>query len=226
MNHSKRHQQNSQLVDKSKLYSLDEGLKLLKKSKPAKFDETVEIAMKLGVDVKKSEQMVRGAISLPKGIGKELRVICFAKGDKAQEAKDAGAMEVGDDELAKRVEGGWTDFDVAVATPDMMKIVGRLGKVLGPQGKMPSPKSGTVTNDVATAVREFKAGKVEFRVDAAGNVHAPVGKRSFEDGALKENVGAFVDYIRALKPPSSKGNYILKTVVSTTMGPGVPLDLR
>ncbi|MFO0981756.1 MAG: 50S ribosomal protein L1 [Planctomycetota bacterium] len=226
MNRSKRHRQNCELVDKAKVYSLDEGLKLLKKAKPAKFDETVELAIHLGIDVKKSEQMVRGAISLPRGIGRELRVICFAKGDKAVEAKSAGAMEVGDEDLAKKVEGGWTDFDVAVATPDMMKIVGRLGKVLGPQGKMPSPKSGTVTNDVTTAVREFKAGKVEFRVDAGGSLHAPVGKRSFEEAALRENVSAFIDYVRGLKPASSKGNYILKTVLSSTMGPGIPLDLR
>ena len=191
----------------------------------AKFDETVELCVRLGIDPKKSDQMVRGAISLPNGIGKTLRVIAFAEGPKAEEATAAGACEVGSADLAKKIQDGWLDFDVAVATPDMMKHVGRLGKVLGPQGKMPSPKAGTVTMDVGTAVKEFVAGKIEFRVDSGGNVHAPVGKRSFENDKLAENVRALVDFIVSLKPSAAKGQYITKVTLSGTMTPGVPVKV-
>ncbi|MEW6743038.1 MAG: 50S ribosomal protein L1 [Planctomycetota bacterium] len=223
---SKRYRGNAELVDRTQVYSIDEAIKILKKAKPAKFDETIEIALKLGIDVKKSDQMVRGAVSLPRGIGQERRVICFAKGEKAEEARAAGAIAVGDEDLAKRVQDGWLDFDVAVATPDMMRVVGKLGKVLGPQGKMPSPKSGTVTSDVAQTVREFRAGKVEFRADGGGNIHGPVGKRSFDEASLRENIEAFINFVKALKPSTARGQFIQKTVVSTTMGPGVPLDAR
>lgn len=191
----------------------------------AKFDETVELCVRLGIDPKKSDQMVRGAISLPHGIGKTLRVIAFAEGPKAEEATEAGACEVGSAELAKKIQDGWLDFDVAVATPDMMKHVGRLGKVLGPQGKMPSPKAGTVTMDVGTAVKEFVAGKIEFRVDAGGNVHAPVGKRSFDTDKLTDNVRTLVDFIVNLRPSAAKGQYITKVTLSGTMTPGVPVKV-
>jgi large subunit ribosomal protein L1 len=200
---------------------LESGLKLLNGFPKAKFDETVEVCLRLGIDAKKSEQLIRGAVSLPHGIGKKLRVIAFAEGDKAEEARKAGASEVGSGDLATKILGGWLDFDVAVATPDMMKHVGKLGKVLGPQGKMPSPKSGTVTMDVGTAVREFVQGKIEFRTDAGGNVHAPVGKRSFEPMLLADNIRALVNHVNGLRPPAAKGVFILKAVVSSTMSPGV-----
>lgn len=204
---------------------VDSAVQALASFPKAKFDETVELCVRLGIDPKKSDQMVRGAISLPHGIGKTLRVIAFAEGPKAEEAKEAGACEVGSAELAKKIQEGWLDFDVAVATPDMMKHVGRLGKILGPQGKMPSPKAGTVTMDVGTAVKEFVAGKIEFRVDAGGNVHAPVGKRSFEAAKLSDNVRALVDYIVALKPSAAKGQYITKVTLAGTMTPGVPVKV-
>jgi len=208
------------------VFSLDEALEFFKSTINAvKFDETVEIAMQLGVDVKKSDQMVRGAISLPKGIGKELRVIVFTKEERFQEALDAGAIEAGAQELAKKIQDGFTDFDVAIATPDVMSIVGKLGKILGPQGKMPSPKSGTVTKEIAAAVQEYKAGKIEFRADSGGNVHAPMGKRSFPGEALKENITAFVNYVKSIKPPAARGQYIMNVSLSTTMGPGVPVEL-
>ena len=191
----------------------------------AKFDETVELCVRLGVDPKKSDQMVRGAISLPHGIGKTLRVVCFAEGPKADEAKEAGAVEVGSADLAKRIQDGWMDFDVAVATPDMMRHVGKLGKVLGPQGKMPSPKAGTVTMDVGTAVREFVAGKIEFRVDSGGNVHAPVGKRSFDNTKLVENVQHLLSHLVSVKPSAAKGPYMLKATVAATMSPGVAVKI-
>jgi len=221
----KRTEANVKLVDKERVYPLADGIKLLKTAKPAKFDETVNIALNLGIDVKKTEQTVRGAVSLPHGTGRSLRVIAFVKDPAKQEAaKKAGATEVGTDELVKRVADGWTDFDVAVAAPDMMGLVGKLGKVLGPQGKMPTPKSGTVTPDVEKAVREFAAGKIEFRADAAGTVHAPVGKRSFEADKLEENVRAFLSAIAALRPASAKGNFIRSVSLANTMGPGVDID--
>lgn len=223
---SKRHRANKALTDRHKPVSLDEALTILKKFKLAKFDETVELAMELGVDTKKSDQMVRGAVSLPRGIGREMRVIAFCKDADVEKMKAAGAIEAGNDDLATKIQKeGWLDFDVAIASPDMMRVVGKLGKVLGPQGKMPSPKSGTVTPDVEKAVKEFKAGKIEFRADAGGNVHAPVGKASFESDALKENIEMFVETIRSMKPPTSKGKYINKVFVTTTMGAGVPVDI-
>jgi len=222
---SKRNKANASAIEKGKLYPVEEGLAALKKSPAPKFDETVEIAMNLGIDPKKSDQAVRGAVSLPHGTGRTVRVICFVKDPaKAEAAKEAGAAEVGDDDLVKKVSDGWTDFDVAISSPDMMGKVGRLGKVLGPQGKMPTPKSGTVTPDVATAVKEFVAGKVEFRADAGATVHAPIGKRSFDDAQLAENALAFVAAVNSLKPATARGHYIKQVFLSTTMGPGVLVD--
>ncbi len=218
---SKRYQENDKVLGGRRSAPLGEAVDLLKKTKAPKFDETVDIAVRLGIDTKKSDQIVRGAISLPHGVGKVLRVICFAKGDKVAEAQGAGAVEVGGDELAKRINDGWLEFDVVVAAPDMMGIVGRLGKVLGPQGKMPSPKNGTVTPDVANAVKEFKAGKVQVRADAHGIVHAPVAKRSFTIQKIVENVEAILTFIRAQKPATAKGAYIQSVALSTTMGPGI-----
>ncbi|HEX6883808.1 MAG TPA: 50S ribosomal protein L1, partial [Planctomycetota bacterium] len=185
---SKRYEEASKRIDRTKLYPPREALGLLKALPPPKFDETVDVVVRLGIDPKKTDQLVRGAVSLPKGLGKSVRVIVFAEGERAESARKAGADEVGSEELAKRILDGWLDFDIVIASPDMMKHVGKLGKVLGPQGKMPSPKSGTVTPDVAKAVNEFKAGKVEFRTDAGGNVHVPLGKRSFETADLEANL--------------------------------------
>lgn len=226
MKKSKRYQQLKAAIDPDKAYDLEEALDIIKEMKPARFDETVEIHMKLGIDVRKPEQNVRGTISMPNGIGKSVKLIAFAQGDNAQAARDAGADEVGDEELAKRIQDGWMDFDIVLATPDMMRVVGRLGRILGPQGKMPSPKSGTVADDIGTAVSEFKAGKIEYRADASGNLHAPVGKKSFDKLALKENIEAFVGHIGATKPPAAKGRFILKVVVATTMGPGLRLAME
>ena len=181
--------------------------------------------MKLGVDPKHSDQIVRGSFSLPKGIGKEVRVVVFASGDKIELAQKAGAVEAGGDDLLKKVEGGWLDFDVAISTPDMMGKVGKLGRVLGPQGKMPSPKSGTVTNDVETAVKEFKEGKIEYRTDAGGNVHVPVGKTSFPEEDLAENIRSFIKHIVSNKPPAAKGTFVQKISISSTMSPGVRVAL-
>ncbi len=217
---SKRYRAASAKVDRNKVYEPGEALTLLKALPGAKFDETVEVAVSLGIDPRKSDQLVRGAVSLPKGLGKKIKVIVFAEGDKAAAATAAGADVVGSGELAEKVLGGWTDFDIVIASPDMMKHVGKLGKVLGPQGKMPSPKSGTVTPDVAAAVREFKAGKVEFRTDAGGNVHAPVGKRSFAAEDLEINLRAFLDHLIAMRPAAVKGQFVRKVSVSTTMSPG------
>ena len=218
---SKRYQENEKLLNGRRSAPLQEVVDLLKKTRAPKFDETVDIAVRLGIDVKKSDQVVRGAISLPHGVGKTMRVIAFAKGDKVDVAKAAGAIEVGGEELAKRITDGWMEFDVVVAAPDMMGVVGRLGKVLGPQGKMPSPKNGTVTPDVGGAVKEFKAGKVQVRADAQGIVHAPVAKRSFEPTKIVENVEAILNFIRNQKPPSAKGSYIQSVALSTSMGPGL-----
>ncbi|MFO1011509.1 MAG: 50S ribosomal protein L1 [Planctomycetota bacterium] len=221
--HSKRYLQASAKVDKNKVYQPGEALKLIKSLPHAKFDESVEIAIKLGIDPKKTDQLVRGAVSLPKGLGKSIKVVVFAEGEKAKAAKEAGADEVGSAELADKILGGWTDFDIVITSPDMMKHVGKLGKVLGPQGKMPSPKSGTVTPDVAAAVKEFKAGKVEFRTDAGGNVHALLGKRSFAVEDLQANLQAFLDHLSNLRSPAVKGEFFRKISISTTMGPGVQI---
>lgn len=222
---SKRYRKAAEKVDAKRLYPLKEAVALLKTLPPAKFDESVELAIHLGIDPKKSDQLVRGAVSLPKGLGKSVRVVVFAEGARAEDAKNAGADFVGSEDLAKKINDGWTEFDVVIAAPDMMKHVGKLGKVLGPQGKMPSPKSGTVTPDVGQAVREFKAGKVEFRTDAGGTVHAPVGKRSFQGEDLEANIHSFVDHIRHMRPTTAKGVFLKKVVVSTTMGPGISLEI-
>ncbi|BBO18187.1 50S ribosomal protein L1 [Candidatus Brocadia pituitae] len=222
---SKRYLESKKIVDSEKKYSLKEAVALLKSFKRTKFDESIEVAMKLGIDPKQSDQLVRGSISLPRGIGRSLKVIVFAAGEKAAIAKKAGADEVGAEELVKKVEGGWTDFDVAIATSDMMRFVGKLGRVLGPQGKMPSPKSGTVTDDIGTAVKEFKAGKIEYRTDAGGNVHSIVGKVSFSEGDLEDNINAFVRHIINSRPASAKGIFVEKVSVSSTMSPGIMLEV-
>jgi len=223
---TKRRKANQTKVVKHQLYPLMQGIAALKSTEKTRFDETIDIAINLGIDTKKSDQAVRGAVSLPNGTGRTLKVIAFVKDPgKQAEAKAAGAVEVGADELVQKVSDGWTDFDVAVSSPDMMGKVGKLGKVLGPQGKMPTPKSGTVTADVATAVREFTAGKVEFRADAGGTIHAAVAKRSFSDEKIAENVRAFISAVNALKPPSSRGTFLQKIYLATTMGPGVLVDL-
>ncbi|MBC8330304.1 MAG: 50S ribosomal protein L1 [Planctomycetes bacterium] len=221
---SRRCKENRAKVDLERVYLLDEAVATLKGLRLAKFDETVEVAARLGVDPKKSDQMVRGAVSLPHGLGKVVRVIAFAEGDAADAAKAAGALEVGGEELAVKIEGGWTDFDIVIAHPAMMRVVGRLGRTLGPQGKMPSPKSGTVTPNVGTAVEEFMAGKVEFRVDSGGNVHVPVGKASFSADKLVENATAFLDYVVSLRPPTARGTYLRNISVSTTMSPGLKVE--
>jgi large subunit ribosomal protein L1 len=205
--------------------SIAEAVGVVKGYEGAKFDETVELAIKLGIDPKNTSQALRGAFSLPHGIGKEVRVVVFAEDAAAQAAKDAGAMEVGSQDLAKKVLGGWLDFDVAIAHPAMMRHVGKLGRVLGPQGKMPSPKSGTVTENIAQVVAEFKAGKVEFRSDDGGNVHSVVGKKSFPPEQLEANVQAFLEHLRSLRGTSVKGNFFLKATLSSTMSPGVPVSI-
>ncbi len=222
---SKRYVDSNKTVEKSKEYELKEAVSVLKTFNKTKFDETVDIVMKLGVDPKHSDQIVRGSFSLPKGTGKEVRVVVFASGDKIELAQKAGAVEAGGDDLLKKVEGGWLDFDVAISTPDMMGKVGKLGRVLGPQGKMPSPKSGTVTNDVETAVKEFKEGKIEYRTDAGGNVHVPVGKTSFSEEDLIANLSSFIKHIVSNKPPAAKGIFVQKISISSSMSPGVRVAL-
>lgn len=212
-------------IEAGKFYSADEALGIARSTGSAKFDSTVEVAIKLGVDVRKADQIVRGTVSLPHGTGKTQRVIVFAIGPAAEAAVAAGADEVGGDELIARVAGGWTDFDAAVATPDMMGKVGRLGRVLGPRGLMPNPRTGTVTPDAAKAVSEIKGGRIEFRTDKHSNVHLVVGKSGFTEEALAENFKAAVDEIVRLKPSAAKGRYIQKASVSTTFGPGIPLDV-
>jgi len=211
------------LVDKSS-YTLGDAMPILKKAAFAKFDETVEVAMRLGVDPKHADQMVRGTVVLPHGLGKTKRVAVIASGDKVREAREAGADEVGGDDIVQKIQGGWMEFDAVVATPDMMKSVGKLGKVLGPRGLMPNPKTGTVTTDVAKAVRELKAGKVEFRVDKTGIIHCPVGKVSFDAQKLAENAQALISSVVKAKPATAKGRYVKSIVVSSTMGPGFPID--
>jgi large subunit ribosomal protein L1 len=214
------------LGDVESKHTIAEAVALLKKTDNAKFDETVEVAIKLGIDPKKADQLIRGSFALPHGLGKEKKVIAFVDGPAAEECRKAGAIEVGTDELAKKIEGGWMDFDVAVAHPSAMRFVGKLGRVLGPQGKMPSPKSGTVTEAIAQAVKEFKGGKIEYRTDAAGNVQAPVGKKSFPPEKLAENVEAFIEHIRAARPSSAKGGFVQKASLSATMSPGVSLAVE
>ena len=224
MEKGKRRKNALEKVDRERRYSLGEAVSLVKETAFAKFDESVDIAVRLGVDPKHADQMVRGAVVLPHGTGKVNRVVVFAKGDKAKEAEDAGADHVGADELVAKVQEGWLDFDSVIATPDMMGQVGRLGRVLGPRGLMPNPKVGTVTFDVAKAVRDAKAGKVEFRVERAGIVHAPVGKKSFESNALEDNARAIIGALLKAKPASAKGTYMRSITLSSTMGPGVKVD--
>ncbi len=223
--HGKRLRKIYEKVDRRKVYSLDEAIKLLKETASAKFDETIEVAMNLGVDPRHADQMVRGVVQLPAGTGKEMRVAVFAKGEKAEEAKAAGADIVGAEDLVEKVQNGEIDFDRAIATPDMMPLVGRLGKILGPRGLMPNPKVGTVTPNVAEAVKAAKAGSVEFRVEKAGIVHAGVGKVSFDEDKIAENVKAFVDAVIKAKPEGAKGTYVKKVSLSSTMGPGLQVDL-
>ncbi|MDR2613341.1 MAG: 50S ribosomal protein L1 [Deltaproteobacteria bacterium] len=211
-------------VDRFKRYSFEEAVKVAKEASYAKFDETLEIAVRLGVDPRHADQMVRGTVSLPHGTGKTVRVAVFAKGEKEREALEAGADHAGGDELIERVTKGFTDFDKAIATPDIMGQVGRLGKILGPRGLMPNAKLGTVTFDVATAVKELKAGRIEFRVEKNGIVHAPMGRLSFEDQKLLGNIAAFMDSIQKAKPSTSKGSYIKGITIASTMGPGVKID--
>jgi large subunit ribosomal protein L1 len=218
---SKRYRSLKAKADDKPLMPLDQAVALLKSFNTTKFDQTVEIAIRLGIDAKQADQLVRGSLVLPHGIGKAQRVVVFAKGDLAETARAAGADEVGQEDLAKRIKEGWVDFDACIASPDMMGVVGPLGKVLGPRGLMPSPRAGTVTTDVARVVREYKAGKVEFRNDSAGIIHAMVGKLSFEPQKLQENIQAFIDHIQALKPHSVKGAYVRGMAISATMSPSI-----
>jgi large subunit ribosomal protein L1 len=220
----KRYLQSRERIDRNTRYDLDEGLKLLKETGRAKFDESVDLAVRLGVNPKHADQMVRGTVVLPHGVGKAIRILVFAKGEKEKEAQEAGADFVGAEDLVEKITSGWTDFDKAIATPDLMGAVGKLGKILGPRGLMPNPKVGTVTFDVGRAVKELKAGRVEFRVDKSGIIHTTVGKASFDAERLKENVLALMDVIVRAKPASSKGTYLKSVAISTTMGPGIKLD--
>ncbi len=218
--HSKRYRDLAEKVGEDPV-ALADAVEVLKGFGGTKFDQAVEVHMHLGIDAKQADQLVRGSIVLPHGIGKSQRIVVFAKGPAADAATEAGADEVGQEELAKKIQGGWLDFDVCIASPDMMGVVGPLGRVLGPRGLMPSPRAGTVTPDVATAVTEYKAGKVEFRNDSGGNIHAVVGRMSFEPKQLEENIAAFVDYILSLKPNSTKGTYVKSVSISATMSPGI-----
>lgn len=222
--HGKKLTEAKKQVDRAKTYELSEAVEMVKKLAPAKFDETVEVAVRLGVDPRHADQQVRGAVVLPHGTGKTRTVLVFAKGEKVKEAETAGADYVGAEDMIAKIQGGWMDFDVAVATPDMMGQVGKIGKILGPRGLMPNPKIGTVTFDVAQAVKEVKAGKISYRVDKAGNVHAPVGKVSFEDEKLIENVSTLVEALMKAKPPAAKGQYLRGVSLSSTMGPGVRVN--
>jgi len=223
---SKRYDSAAGKIAPDKQYSLDEAIGVLKSMPGAKFDESVDLSFRLGVDPKHADQMVRGAVVLPHGIGKTVRVAVFAKGEKEREAREAGADVIGAEDLVEKVQGGFMEFDTAIATPDLMGQVGRLGKVLGPRGLMPNPKLGTVTFDVSRAVREAKAGKIEFRVDKAGNVHTPVGKRSFNEEQLRDNAMALIEAIVRAKPAAAKGTYLRSLTVSSTMSPGVPVDAQ
>jgi large subunit ribosomal protein L1 len=220
----KKYREAAKLVDKA-AYALGDAMSVVKKAAYARFDETVEVAMRLGVDPKHADQMVRGTVVLPHGLGKSKRVLVIASGDKIREAREAGADEVGGDDIVPKIQSGWMEFDGVIATPDMMKSVGKLGKVLGPRGLMPNPKTGTVTMDVARAVKEVKAGKVEFRVDKTGIIHCPVGKVSFDAQKLAENAHALISSVLKAKPATAKGRYVRSIVISSTLGPGVPIDL-
>ena len=223
--YGKRYRGDREKVDPENRLSLDEALALLEGFGKVKFDETVDISLRLGIDAKQTDQMVRGAVVLPHGLGKKVRVLVFAKGDKAKEAEEAGADIVGADEIGEKIKGGWLDFDKIVATPDMMSVVGKLGKVLGPRGLMPNPKLGTVTMDVKKAVTEQKAGKVQFRLDKAAIIHAPVGKRSFGAAKLRDNIKTLIDAINKAKPAAAKGTYLKTMAISATMTPGIRVDV-
>lgn len=220
----KRYDDAAKGFDREHQYSVDEALELSKAMATAKFDETIEVVFRLGVDPRKADEMLRGTVALPSGSGRDVRIAVFAQGEAAAAARDAGADFVGDADLAAEVEGGMLDFDVAIATPDMMPVVGRLGRVLGPRGLMPNPKTGTVTDDVGKAVEDFKGGKVEYRTDKIGNVHVPIGKASFDLAALRVNLDAVSEELMRVKPAGAKGRYVRKVVVSSTMGPGVKID--
>jgi large subunit ribosomal protein L1 len=223
-NAGKRFKGNQEKVDRSKRYDVEEAVKILKTFKVAKFDESVDVAIRLGVDPRQSDQMVRGVVKLPHGTGKKVRVLVFAKGEKEQEAKDAGADFVGSEDLVEKIKGGWLDFDRAIATPDMMAKIGPIAKILGPRGLMPNPKVGTVTKDIGKAVVEQKAGAVEFRVEKAGIIHAPIGRLSFEADKLRENFMALLEQVVKQKPASAKGIYLLSISLSSTMSPGIKID--
>lgn len=221
---AKKYEEARTKIDREKRYDMEEALDLLPQVSFAKFDETVELALRLGVDPRHADQMVRGSVALPNGLGKKVRVLVFAKGQKEKEAEEAGADVVGAEELVEKIQKGWLEFDKAIATPDVMGMVSKLGKILGPRGLMPNPKVGTVTFDVAKTVKEMKAGRVEFRVDKAGNLHIPVGKVSFGKEKLLENVNSLLDAVIRLKPPSSKGTYVKGMAICTTMSPGIKID--
>ena len=224
MKHGKKFMDSAKLIDRANLYTTEEALELVQKTAKAKFDETVEVHVRLGVDSRHADQQVRGAVVLPNGTGKDVRVAVFAKGDLAKAAEEAGADVVGDADLVQKIQGGWMEFDVAIASPDMMGFVGRLGKVLGPRGLMPSPKAGTVTPDVAKAVKEAKAGKIEYRLDKTNIIHCPIGKVSFGTDKLVENFNTLLDAIIKAKPEAAKGQYIKSCAVASTMGPGVKIN--
>lgn len=220
----KRYRRNLALVDRERTYSPAEAIALLKRFEPARFDETVEVAVRTGLNVRHADQQLRGTVALPHGLGREVTVAVFAKGDAAKEAEQAGADFVGAEDLVERVQNGFTDFDVAIATPDMMPLVGKLGRILGPQGKMPNPRVGTVTTEVGKAVADAKAGKIEYRTDRSGIVHVPIGKLSFDERALLENYAAVIEEIMRAKPAAAKGRYIRSITIAPTMGPGIKVD--
>ncbi len=224
MKRSKAYRSAAEKIEDGRLYTPVEAVRLAKETATTKYDATIEVALRLGVDPRKADQLVRGTVNLPNGTGKTARVVVLANGDKAEAAREAGADWVGSDDLIEKIGGGWTDFDAVVATPDLMGKVGRLGKVLGPRGLMPNPKTGTVTMDTAKAVTDIKGGKIEFRVDKHSNLHFIIGKASFDEAALVQNYGAAIDEILRLKPSSSKGRYVTKATMATTTGPGIPLD--
>jgi len=224
MKRSKRYIEADKKIEKSRSYSLEEGVRKLKEIGTAKFDESVELTMRLGVDPRRADQMVRGTVSLPHGTGKEVRVLVLTKGEKEKEAQEAGADYVGSDDMIKKIQGGWLDFDVVIATPDIMSQVGKIGKILGPRGLMPNAKSGTVTFDVGDAVKQVKAGKIDFRVDKYGILHTAIGKVSFKEDQIIDNAKAFVDAVLRLRPPAAKGQYVKSVTLSSTMGPGIAID--
>jgi len=224
MKHGKKYNESAQMIERLKLYEPDEALDLCVKASKAKFDETVECHIRLGVDSRHADQQVRGAVVLPNGTGRSVRVVAFCKGDNVQKAQEAGAEYIGDAELAQKIAGGWLDFDVVIATPDMMGVIGRLGKILGPRGMMPNPKAGTVTPDIGRAVTEAKAGKIEYRLDKTNIIHCPIGKVSFGPEKLRENFDALMDAIVKAKPAAAKGQYVRSCVLASTMGPGVRIN--